>query len=480
MTSTSASDQIVDLAAVEAMAERWCGSVDPAVLLGADAADGAERLAVVIRRYQAVQLLLAQRAEACNQYAARAHSGPDWLATVNGTSKAEAARALETAKRLDDCPATRAAFAAGEISCDEADAVSGAAKADPTSERRLLEGAKARHDLRETRHAADKVRRAARSAEDEAARHARLHKSRGLRISESPEGHVTIRGQFTPAAFAGVKPILDAHMKARVERARRDGTRDGWDAYRADSFLDAIASGTTTPTARSAATGVPSELATTSKVAQRTLDAEPVPDQARLFAPGDVLAQAEGLDPKINWNLVILVDGIALKRGWAAPGETCEIPGIGRIPVPWINQLLPEIHTEMLIHDSVDIRAYATRTRHRTRPVELAVRVRDRDCTVPRCHRDISELDHITDYADTHDTSVVNVHGMCSANHDDKTYRDATFQRDDTNWRWWPPGTDTTTTPPMTAPIGAHLTLWNLDHLPADPADDPDSPPKHG
>src|SRR3954454_6048484 len=155
MTSTSASDQIVDLAAVEAMAERWCGSVDPAVLLGADAADGAERLAVVIRRYQAVQLLLAQRAEACNQYADRAHSGPDWLATVNGTSKAEAARALETAKRLDDCPATRAAFAAGAISCDEADAVSGAAKADPTSERRLLEGAKARHDLRETRHAAD-------------------------------------------------------------------------------------------------------------------------------------------------------------------------------------------------------------------------------------------------------------------------------------------------------------------------------------
>ncbi len=176
----------------------------------------------------------------------------------------------------------------------------------------------------------------------------------------------------------------------------------------------------------------------------------------------------------MNWNLVILVDGIALKRGYAAPGETCEIPGIGSIPVAWINQLLPEVHTEMLIHDAVDIRAYATKTRHRTRPVDLAVRVRDRDCTVPRCHRDISELDHIDDYADTHDTSVANVHGMCNANHDDKTYRHATFQRDDTTWNWWPPGTDPATTPPMTAPIGHHLTPWNLDHPPT-----PTTPTSH-
>ena len=218
-----------------------------------------------------------------------------------------------------------------------------------------------------------------------------------------------------------------------------------------------------------------------------TAAAPPGPaSEGRLFSPGDEITQAQGLDPKVDWNLVILVDGIALKRGYAAPGETCEIPGIGTIPVAWIQALLPSVHTEMLIHDSVDIRAYATTTRHRTRPVDLSVRVRDRDCTVPRCHHDISELDHITDYADTHDTSVVNVHGMCTANHDDTTYRDATFTRNDTHWNWWPPGTDPETTPPMTAPIGAHLTTWNLDHLPADTPDhdlerdataEPDDPP---
>ncbi len=466
MTSTAAADQIVDLDLVERMGERWCTALDPAVLSGADAARGAERLAVVIRRFEAAQVSLARRAEQANAYAARAHSGADWLATLNGTSKADAIRALETAKRLERCAATRAAFEAGEISTAEADLVSGAATADPGCEARLLAGAKARHDLRETRTAADKARRAARSAEDEQVRQARLRKTRSLRIGESPEGHVTIRGQFTPAAFAGVKPILDAHLKARIAQAQRDGDRDGWDAYRADALLAALAAGTRT--APPPAPDLPTPTAAP-PAARRS-----EPGEGRLFAPGDEVAEADGLDPKVNWNLVILVDGIALKRGYAAPGETCEIPGIGTIPVAWIETLLPDIHTEMLIHDAVDIRAYATRTRHRTRPVDLAVHVRDRDCTVPRCHRDISELDHISDYADTHDTSVANVHGMCNANHDDKTYRDATFQRHDTTWQWWPPGTDPATTPPMTAPIGHHLTTWNLDHH---PGLDPDGPP---
>ncbi len=147
---------------------------------------------------------------------------------------------------MEGCPATKAAFESGEISKHEADAVSGAAVADPSCEARLLAGAKARHDLRETRTAADKARRAARSAEDEAARQARLHKTRSLRIGESPEGHVTIRGQFTPAAFASVKPILDAHLKARVAQAHQDGDHDGWDAYRADALLAALAVGTRT------------------------------------------------------------------------------------------------------------------------------------------------------------------------------------------------------------------------------------------
>ena len=302
---------------------------------------------------------------------------------------------------------------------------------------RLLDGAKARHDLRETRSAADKVRRAARSAEDEAARQARLHKSRSLRIGESPEGHVTIRGQFTPAAFAGVKPILDAHLKARVEQARRDGDprRLGRLPGRRLPRRHRRRHPRLTPRPAPPRPAAVADALRPTATATAAAAARPMPAEGRLFAPGDEIAEADGLDPKVE-----LEPGHPRRRhrpeaGLRGPGETCEIPGIGTIPVAWIEPLLPDIHTEMLIHDAVDIRAYATRTRHRTRPVDLAVRVRDRDCTVPRCHHDISELDHIADYADTHDTSVANVHGMCNANHDDKTYRHATFQRHDTNWQ---------------------------------------------
>jgi len=65
-----------------------------------------------------------------------------------------------------------------------------------------------------------------------------------------------------------------------------------------------------------------------------------------------------------------------------------------------------------------------------------------------------------------HETSVEAIHGMCHHDHDDKTYRGATFARSDTHWHYWPPGADSATSPPMRAPIGAHLTSWNLDHLP--------------
>ena len=85
----------------------WCDGLDVSVLSGVDAAAGAERLAVVIRRCQAAQLVLAGRADECNAYATRARSAADWLARQNGTSMTQAKRALETAKRLEACPATR-------------------------------------------------------------------------------------------------------------------------------------------------------------------------------------------------------------------------------------------------------------------------------------------------------------------------------------------------------------------------------------
>ena len=95
---------LVDLGQLERVAGEWCGRADPARLSGADAAVVAERLAVVQRRLAAKQASMAARAADCNAYASRVVSAEAWLARHNGTSRSDAKRMLDTARRLHDCP----------------------------------------------------------------------------------------------------------------------------------------------------------------------------------------------------------------------------------------------------------------------------------------------------------------------------------------------------------------------------------------
>jgi hypothetical protein len=294
-----------------------------------------------------------------------------------------------------------------------------------------------------------------------------------------------------PSAYAEVKPVIDAFMTSRLEQARRDGERESYDAYACDAALAAfraagrpaaspvptVAHSATAPgSGNEVETAPPAEPAGTDTDARLPLDLGPDPSTPpeRSSSP----APPHGPDPKIDWSVVVLVDGIALRRGWAAPGETCEIPGIGPVSVPWVQSLLPQAQVEMLVHDAVDIRAYATSTRHRPRAVELAVHVRDRDCNRPGCHRDVAELDHTRDFAATHHTCTYSLGGLCNHDHDEKTHRGAHLERHDPDWHWWPPGADPAVDPPERTPVGRHLTAWNLDHPPGDPHDPGDDGPR--
>ena len=88
-----------------------------------------------------------------------------------------------------------------------------------------------------------------------------------------------------------------------------------------------------------------------------------------------------------KWNVSILIDGIALKRGYATAKETCEIVGVGPVDVDWVSRILPDTLVDVLVHDLVDIKAHATMTRHRKHAVDKAIRARDRRCVVPGCRR---------------------------------------------------------------------------------------------
>ena len=200
---------------------------------------------------------------------------------------------------------------------------------------------------------------------------------------------------------------------------------------------------------------------------------------------------------KVKWNCVVLVDAIALQRGYAAPGETCTIPGIGDVSIDWAKHLMGDQIFEILAHNGTDIVTYASSTRHRPRAVELAINIRDRGCIVPGCTDHLRvEYDHRDNYADTHRTDYHSLGQLCPRHHYEKTHLGARLERHDNQWWWYPPpppgatttndgdpntdsdpntdgatnGTDDPTVP-WRAPIGEHLTTWNLDHAPDNGSD---------
>jgi len=172
-------------------------------------------------------------------------------------------------------------------------------------------------------------------------------------------------------------------------------------------------------------------------------------------------------------NVSVLIDGIALKRGYATANETCEIVGIGPVDVDWVRRILPDAFVDVLVHDLVDIKAHATTTRHRKRAVENAVRARDRRCVVPGCRRKRRlQADHRHDFAKGGPTSGANLELLCAIHHAEKTHRGARIERTDTDWLWYPPppAVGQPEPPPGSipwrAPIGEHLTGFDLTDLP--------------
>ena len=179
----------------------------------------------------------------------------------------------------------------------------------------------------------------------------------------------------------------------------------------------------------------------------------------------------------VNWNAIILIDGIALARDYAAPGETCRIPGLGDVSVDWVRSILPDALVDVVVHNGVDITTYASATRYTPRAIKVAVNVRDGfSCVVRGCHRNRRvERDHRDEFAATHDTSYANLGLLCDRHHDEKTHRGARLERHRNEWWWYPPPTPASTNAPhdptapiepWRSPVGETLTRWNLDQRP--------------
>jgi hypothetical protein len=364
-------------------------STDPVAISGDEAREIVALLAEMERTCASGIALLTPRVVETGSYAKSGYaSAPDWLAACAGSSSATAKARLSAAERAAAIPELAEALHEGTLSSPQLNLVTSAASVDPDAAGTLLETA-ASSGHQELADAANHLKACARSKETERARRARIHASRHLRWRQAEGGGV--RGEFLcdEVAWARVAPALEAATKARAKAAGA-GCVDSYEAHRLDAFLDLL-SGQGTSTSR----------------------------------------------PRV----LVHVDAEALRRGTTAKGETCEIAGIGPVPVAAVTELLGEGSMEFLVKEGADVRTITKSSRHLAQKTASALQARDRSCVVPGCGKSLGlQGDHcVVDYAAGGPTEIQNLALLCSGHHDMKTYGGWKIVGGPGRWKWVPP-----------------------------------------
>lgn len=165
----------------------------------------------------------------------REPSAAHWLARQGGIGVGEAVTTLQTAKELDELPATKSALRHGELSPRQAHLVAQAASADRTAEGIMLEAAK-RESVPELRDRALRTRAAAEV--DDMARYRAVKRGRHFRQRTDADGAWIGTIRDTPEVGALVVAALASERPGIFEAARAAGQRDPSEAYDADAFAE--------------------------------------------------------------------------------------------------------------------------------------------------------------------------------------------------------------------------------------------------
>ena len=134
------------------------------------------------------------------------------------------------------------------------------------------------------------------------------------------------------------------------------------------------------------------------------------------------------------------VDHAALLRGHVEPGELCELPGIGPIPVEVARALAVDSVLSVLVTDGVDVTSVAHAGRTIPAALRRALAERDPCCAVPGCDvGEALEIDHIRPVGEGGMTSLANLVRLCHWHHYLKTHQRHRIERSGTEWRWLVP-----------------------------------------
>ncbi|HEU5302543.1 MAG TPA: DUF222 domain-containing protein [Acidimicrobiia bacterium] len=371
-------------------------ALEPGVFDGPGAARMVRELARVEHLAAAAKTLMVARVEQTNVWKTGGHrSVAHWLAQSTSVSLGEAIGAVETATRLPDCPRTEERMRAGRLSPVQARTITDAAACVPEREADLLATAATEtvSGLRDE----CRIVKAAAAADTDTAR--RAHVQRRFRPLGVTDG--LWRGEIAgPVAACGeLLALLEPFTEQAFRAARGDGRHEPAEAYRFDALLGL---------ARAASDG--GRATGRAKTAPRA--------QVHLHA-----------------------DVGALRRGELAPGERCEIPGVGPVSLADARALLGDSLLTVVLTTGAAVTTIAHPGRTIPAAVRRALDARDQRCRVPGCGvRDHLQIHHIESIADGGTTTLENCVKVCAYHHRLITHHGYELRRvDDTTYSWHTP-----------------------------------------
>jgi hypothetical protein len=369
-------------------------SLEPGVLSSDDATALLGEVNRIKRLAAAAEVLLAKRVAESNAWRVHGDRSPaDFLARATGESVGRSRGVLDTAARLQELPETEAALRAGKLSATQAEIISSAG---PAAEALLVPVA-AGMPVAKLKEAAARLRQ---SGEDADARYERIKRSRHLRMWSDSDGASCGSWKLTPDAGGIVLAALQPFIENAYRQAKKAGQVESSEAVAADGFTDLCAA----------------------------------------VKNGSVEKPAGSRWPK--GETVLLVNLESLRRGSVAEGETCEIAGVGPVPVSVARDLFPGSLLKIVIRDGVDIRTVVHTKRRATAEMLTAMFVRDDGtlkCCRPSCGRPAVQIDHTADWALTFETRLDQLAGLCWHDHDLKTNHGHTYRHGPRGWEWHHP-----------------------------------------
>lgn len=415
----------------ELEAGRWSGEQAGAAM---DAFDELARVAAVGR------LLAAERFAESGEWRRRGDkSAAEAIARRTMRTFHEVKGDLATAASMADVPAFDEVVRSGEVSQAAAREITPAMALDEAALPGLVRCARGRGFAALRQQVAEVFAR----CEDGTQRRRRARAARSWRSGTDKDGiwRASVAGPITDGAL--IEKLLDLHQQHVFDEARAGGQKEPFEAYRFDALVRALGLSVTDHAKSSAEPAAPADGGATDEPAgsmtERATEAPVAPMAAPCAPPAPLVARPRVARSAIRHAILVRVDWTALLRGCAAPGEVCEVDGLGPISVEDVLAMLADDDpiVKALLVNGRDVTRLATLDRNLKDDLRLAVRERDQGCAVPGCERRrFVDLDHEQEYSSDGPTSYENLRPLCRWHHRLRT-NEGFDLRGPVGWRQW-------------------------------------------